>query len=486
MKFIARLRRPVHPAYLIGVLCVGIVLGVLVAWKFPSSWLVHWVWLLVFCGILIPLVMIRRVWAIFLICVVGVMIGYSRGNGDMQGVLQSQKFIGSTVEVAGAIEEDPGTGASSGTTFRVLVESINGQSAGGVLWATSSDNNIVKRGDRVVLSGKMSAGFGPFVGSLYRANFKIVKRDGQQGTFVAFRDWFSDAISSSLPETEAALGAGYVLGEKQALPADFEEALRIVGLTHVVVASGYNLTILVRLARRLFSRVSRYTALLAGAASTLSFIGITGMSPSMTRAGIVAGLSLLVWYYGRKIHPAMILALSAAVSVMIRPAYAWGDVGWLLSFTAFAGVMFLAPLLQDYFFGDKPAGTVRQIIGETLSAQIMTMPIIIAMFGTVSTVALLANILVLPLVPLAMLLVFGTGLVTLFLPAIAWLIAMPTQWLLGYMVEVVWLLSGLSWASFEVEWSAGAVVASYGVIALILVALWRRTDVRFIDVNIVR
>ena len=281
------------------------------------------------------------------------------------------------------------------------------------------------------------------------------------------------------------MGAGYVLGENRTLPSDFDDALRVVGLTHVVVASGYNLTILVRLARRLFVKISRYMAVAAGSTMVLLFVGITGLSPSMTRAGLVASISLLAWYYGRKIHPIIILGIAAAASVLIQPDYAWGDVGWLLSFTAFAGVMFLAPLLQAYFFGDKKPGIFRQIVGETLSAQILTAPVIIFTFGTFSTVAILANILVLPLVPLAMLLVFLTGIFTLWLPFLVMVVVQPTQWLLGYMVEVVNVLAGVSWASHEVSWSLSEVLASYIFILLLIIFLAKKTETNFREVNIV-
>ena len=68
------------------------------------------------------------------------------------------------------------------------------------------------------------------------------------------------------------------------------------------------------------------------------------------------------------ISPTCFATHRVAITVLINPSYAWGDVGWQLSFAAFAGVMLLAPLLQSYYFGDKKPGTVRQILGETIAA----------------------------------------------------------------------------------------------------------------------
>ena len=102
----------------------------------------------------------------------------------------------------------------------------------------------------------------------------------------------------------------------------------------------------------------------------------------------MAFLSLLAWYYGRSFHPVILLFFVAALSLLINPSYGWNDLGWALSFLSFAGVMILAPLLQAYFFGDKKPGTVRQILGETFSAQLVTAPLLIMTFGQISVVGL--------------------------------------------------------------------------------------------------
>lgn len=179
-------------------------------------------------------------------------------------------------------------------------------------------------------------------------------------------------------------------------------------------------------------------------------MAVTGLSPSMTRAGLVSGMSLLSWYYGHVFHPFILLPIAAAITIALQPSYVWGDLGWQLSFSAFAGVMIVAPLLQAYFFGNKEPGVFRQILGETLAAHVVTVPIIALSFGTLSNVAIIANLLVVPLVPLAMLLTFICGLGAIFaIPYIEY-IATPTTWLLGYMTNVATFVSELSWAQSKV------------------------------------
>lgn len=224
--------------------------------------------------------------------------------------------------------------------------------------------------------------------------------------------------------------------------------------------------------------------MLSAAVMIIGFMAVTGLSPSMSRAGLVAGLSLAAWYYGRTIHPLVLLPVSAAITLLINPQFGWGDLGWQLSFASFAGVIMLAPLLHSYFFGNKEPSAFRQILIETLSAQIMTLPLLMMSFGVISNVALIANMLILPFVPLAMLLTFMSG-VLVFVPIIGVLIAIPTTWLLGYMIQVTNWTAGFEWAQMEVSINLWQCAALY--VALILAMIWmkKQTKLDLAKINIV-
>lgn len=472
----------------IGMLCIGFLAGVLFARFVPSEVLISWVWYAV-CGlILMPLFYVRQSY-VTLVCIliIGIFMGYIRGNSEMYALRQVTHFYNSVVTMRGLVADDIGSSKQGRGIIKLTHATIHNKKVHGTFWVAVSKDvaTKIKRSDRVALTGMLQPGFGAYTGVIYRATVTSVGREDGRDPLLQFRDQVSGGIYRQLPEREAALGAGYVLGQNNTLSSDFDEALRTVGLTHVVVASGYNLTILVRLARRVFAKISRYVAAISGGAMAALFIGVTGMSPSMNRAGLVAGLSLLAWYYGRQLHPVIILLVSATLSVLVQPSYIWGDIGWLLSFTAFAGVMFLAPVLQAYFFGDKPAGVVRQILCETLAAQIYTAPIILVVFNTFSTVALIANILVLPFVPLAMILVFITGVAEISIPSLASLAAMPTHILMSYMTYVIDTLSSISWASFTYDPPWYMVIAGCVSIGGITFWLYRKSDIQYRKVNLI-
>lgn len=401
--------------------------------------------------------------------------------------LDINKYYGQHVEISGRVTED--VDITKGTIRMKLDDlQVNGTEQSGVVWTSVGESKLAKqilRSDRVILEGMLDAGFATFNGVSYRAEIKKVIREDNADIARDFRDWFADGVRQVIPEPEASLGVGYLVGQKRGLPDDLTEALMIVGLTHIVVASGYNLTILVRLARRLFEKVSRYMALAASSTLVLAFMFVAGFSPSMTRAGLVAGLSLVVWFYGRNIHPVVLLFFAAAISILIEPSYIWGDVGWLLSFGSFAGVLILAPLLQSYFFGEARPSILRQVVGETLSAQLATLPLIMFIFGTVSYVAIIANVLVLPLIPLAMLLVFLCGILSFIFMPLAALVAIPTTWLLQYMVWVANGLSSFSWSYQEISISFAMAILLYLALAALIFWLWRGTHLRLERTNIV-
>lgn len=439
----------------------------------------HWGLGIAALGALVVLAMIGRVWVLPLLAVAALALGVSYGSAHLGARDAYMSYIGGHVRVQGTVREDPSTSASGSVSVQLGQVVLNDVSMPGVLLVSVRSVGLAKRGDTVSLEGMLKDGFGSFPATLSVQGFGSITRPvpGDVGRVV--RDWFADAVRRVIPEPQASLGIGFLTGQKSALPEDLAEALKIAGLTHIVVASGYNLTILVQASRRIFLKVSKYLSAVFSALMITAFVAVAGLSPSMSRASLVSGLGLAAWYYGHTFHPFVLLPLAAAVTVAIQPSYVWGDMGWQLSFVAFAGVMIVAPLLQTYFFGAKQPGLLRQILGETVSAHAVTVPIIALGFGVVSNVAIIANLLVVPLVPLAMLLTFVSGILSLGAPAIAWIISVPTSWLLGYMTNVATFVSELDWAQSEVSESPW-LWAAYGLaLVTVLLYLWKVTAYRF-------
>ncbi len=479
------LKQNIHAAWLIAIISISCVVGIWCASVIPQGWFAELSWLLSGGMLGLSVLWWRYVWMVPLAVIGGMVIGLWRGSIDQTELHAYDDLNVTTIELRGVVDDDPAPGKTGEYVVRMGRVSYGLVQLPGTVWLTVPHASDLQRSDQVTVQGKLQKGFGTFAGTMYRADIRQVDRPQPGDVALQVRNWFSNQVKHVLPSPESALGLGFLLGQREQLPSDLQDALRTAGLMHIVVASGYNLTILVRLARRLFIRISRFSALAVAGGMVLGFLAITGLSPSMSRAALVTGLSLLAWYYGRRFHPIVLLTLAAAITTLIHPSYAWGDIGWQLSFAAFAGVMLLAPLIQAYFFGTKKPGVVRQIIGETIAAQLTTMPIIILTFGQISTVAILTNILVVPLIPLAMLLTFMIGIANVGLPWFASLLAIPTVWLLGYMIHVAIGFAQQPWALVEVHFGVLSLITYYLVLLGVGYYLWRRTRYNFRHSSIV-
>lgn len=478
-------KRRVHVSCLIAYASGACIVGVLLAKYIDQTFFASLSWGLLASFVIVAVLWKRRIYLVPALLISAGLLGLWRGSIEQVQLVPYERLYGSTIVLSGTVSEDADLGKGGGLTLRLTDIRVDAVALTGKVWISTATKPDIKRGDIVTVKGVMGEGFGNFAGVMYRADIVAVQRPDPGDVARQARDWFADAVRRAIAEPQASLGIGYILGQRRALPEELSQALQIVGLTHIVVASGYNLTILVRLARRLFEKVSKYLSALSASVMILAFVAVTGASPSMTRAGLVAGLSLAAWYYGRRFHPLVLLPFAAMITVMIDPSFMWGDLGWQLSFAAFAGVMIVAPLLQAYFFGQQKPGMIRQILGETVSAQLVTLPILVLAFGQFSNVAILANLLVLPLVPLAMLLTFLAGVGALALPALATMIGAPAQWLLTYMTTVTEYLSKVPWAQSELQINGWIVVAAYAVIVGACVYMWRVSKLNLRDTNVV-
>ncbi len=468
-------KQKVHQSWSIALASAGFVIGVALALAMK----VVFVWGVVGLLGMVVCIVLSRVYVLPLLAVASTALGLAYGSAYVSDRGRYEVFIGYDVEVRGRVREDPSKSPSGSTSIQLDTVSLDGTPLSGAVFVSARVARDVKRGDMVEATAKAKAGFANFPLSFSVERFSKVERlpTGDMGRVV--RDWFADKVRHVIPEPQASLGIGYLTGQKSALPMDLSDALKVAGLTHIVVASGYNLTILVQMARKLFLKVSKFLSAVSSSAMILAFMTITGLSPSMTRAGLVSGMSLLSWYYGHTFHPFVLLPFAAALTVAFQPSYVWGDLGWQLSFAAFAGVMFVAPLLQAYFFGPVAPGVLRQVLGETIAAHLVTIPVIALSFGVVSNVAIIANLLVVPLVPLAMLLTFLCGLgVIVSLPVVEY-IAAPTTWLLGYMVDVAHFVADIPWAQSELNIPAVFWILYAALLAAACYWMWRKTKYDF-------
>lgn len=406
-------------------------------------------------------------------CLLGGVLGAYRGSSLWLEAQPLGKLYGQTVILEGVLSEDASRGKAGELQLQLGRIRVRNIVVPATAWVSTATRLDIKRGDIVRVEGLLREGFGSTVASMFRARVISVKRPQPGDIARRVRDAFAEQIRAEIPEPQSSLGIGYLTGQKSALPPDLNEQLQITGLTHAVVASGYNLTILVGFAQRMFLKQSKYLSAVTAGAMIAAFMGVTGFSPSMSRAGLVAGLTLFAWYYGRSIRPVVLLPVAAAITALYNPYYVKGDLGWYLSFAAFAGVIILAPSLIGYFWGDKKPPALGQLIVETCAAQAVTLPIILWSFGQFASYALVANLLVVPLVPMAMAATFLTGLAAALIPFGAVVVAAPAILILRYMTEVISYIAALPGSLVDFRFNTALLIASYLILIMLSIYLRR-------------
>lgn len=297
----------------------------------------------------------------------------------------------------------------------------------------------VYRGDRLRVTGKLYPTRGAAQASMGYVQMKRI--GGTQSIFDNFRRRFAAGLQTALPEPLASFSMGLLVGQRNTLPEDITTALKMVGLTHIIAVSGYNLTIMLDFARKRFGRRSKLGATFGAVALMLGFIAITGASASIVRAAVVSSIGLAAWYVGRTVRPMVVILLAAALTAGSNPVYIWSDIGWYLSFLAFFGILMVAPQIIRRLWKGREPSALASVAVETVSAELMTIPLIMFIFGQVSLVGLIANVLVVSFIPLAMLLSFLAGMVGMLAPLLVGWVALPLRWLLTYMLDIATVLS---------------------------------------------
>lgn len=368
-------------------------------------------------------------------------------------------LYGQKVVAVGTIADDPAVNERGFLQFTLDATTINGQPLSGS-YAVRTYNQKLRRGYKIIARSKLDGTLGNKKGELVYATITI-----QSSKFSALEAWrqrYFAGMRNALPEPSASFALGLLLGTRGLIPKDVQDMLRVIGLTHLIAVSGYNLTILINAARKPLRNVSKFLALAMPVWLIFVFMLLTGFSASIVRAAIVSGLSLLASYYGRAYKPMVLLMLSALITLAYNPAYLWSDVGWQLSFLAFYGILILSPLLTAQF---RAQGTISKMIVESLAAYIVTLPLIMALFGNISIISPIANLLIVPLIPLVMLLAFLSALFGIATP-LAPVIALPLRLLLFAMMWLMNTLANVPMASLTIP-AAG--ITAYALYIPILI-----------------
>jgi competence protein ComEC len=308
----------------------------------------------------------------------------------------------------------------------------------------------------------------------------------------SLRNSLSRSLARVMPEPQASLAQGVVLGIRYNIPQSIKDDFARTGTAHLLAISGLHLSILagilLSIGIRLFGK-RRYIYIWLALGVIWLYAIITGLNPPVVRGAIMASLFLSAELLGRQRTAVTSLAFAAAVMVGIDPPILW-DAAFQLSFLGMAGLIFIAPPLMrlgrkvdEVTIGEEGAGAslaniVTDSFSVTLAATIAVWPVVAHYFGIVSLVGPLATFLALPALPALIVLGTLSGLIGLaFLPiaqGIGWL-----AWLFAsYMLLIVRGLASLDISAAEVGAVGTPLIVSY--YAVLAIVIWLMSNRRLL------
>lgn len=275
----------------------------------------------------------------------------------------------------------------------------------------------------------------------------------------SLREIFVNIISVYVDEPAAALAGGMLFGS-QTMSQEVIQTFRATGLSHIVVLSGFNIAILISFVLMVLVVIPLVARIFFSAVVVIFFVIMVGAEVSVVRATLMSGVALVALLVGRAYSARQALLLSLIAIIMFEPKHLLYDVSLHLSFLATAGIIYLQESL-GIIFKKVTSKTYREILTTTSAAYLATLPYVMYTFGTVSLYALVANALVLPIVPIMM---FVTFLVVVTAP-----IASPLGLLFGYVdsllgdviIYIARSIERLPFSSIEVSVSYSMMLVAY-------------------------
>jgi competence protein ComEC len=402
-------------------------------------------------------------------------------------------YFGRQVEIAGTIAEEPDQRESK--TFLTLEKiEVNGKPSRDRILVTVPRFPGFEYGDRLKFKEKLvepkdAEAKGEFSYKNYLSRFgvtalvyypKIEKIGAGEGNVIKTvllraKGEFIGRISKLLPEPQNSFLAGLLVGLRRGIPEDLMDYFNATSTTHIIAISGFNITIIAGALNQLLERFGKRVSFIISLLSIALFVVLTGASASVVRAGVMGALGLIALNVGRVYAVTNALAFTAVLMLGFNPKILHFDVGFQLSFLALAGLIYLSPRIEPYF--SRLPGTIRKYLVPTLAAQIFTLPVLLYNFDRLSLVSPVANLLVLPVIPLTMGLGFFAGILGLIWDKLALPLVWATWLLLSYVIKVVAVLSGLPFASLTIENVPIVFVIVYYVLLLGLLTFWKYREI---------
>ncbi len=437
----------------------GFLAGIIMAANFLMPVQLAWYVALILVSAL-SLVKVKSKIGYTIFVAIGLLLGVWRYSYYSSHLLPSAlQFQNQKVSVVGTIDGETRWDEYHNYVFYLRDVRVEGISTQGLL-RVKTIAGFAKEGQVVRVSGKLKAGLGKAESLISYADVVVI--NANQPVMIQIKQNFIKGLDTTLPKDTSAFMAGLLIGSRSALPKPMQDTLTLLGLSHIVAVSGYNLTILVGFLQRRFAKDWRWGGLIGSLWIILGFVIISGASASILRAGIMCALFLLANYYGKRLNLLVCMAIVAVAMVALQPSSILSDIGWQLSFLSLLGITVLSPKIS-YILPGKPV-FLNDILSVTLAAQLATAGLVAYKFGQISLIAPMSNLIVMPLIPFLMFLGFASALAGILVPSIAFIaIGRPINWMLLTLFDLLYYLSHWQFANIQLKDVSLKLIAFYYV-----------------------
>ncbi|MEN9749577.1 MAG: hypothetical protein RL149_655, partial [Actinomycetota bacterium] len=290
-------------------------------------------------------------------------------------------------------------------------------------------------------------------------------------------DWLRQAAEASLTgvnQDAAALVLGLGIGDSSLVSSDLSQAMKTVGLTHLVAVSGANCAIVVGAVYLLLRRLSIRSRVFVSLLALLCYVLIVGGQPSVLRAAVMATAVLLAQLTGRKSSGFNLLALSVLILLIADPTLAL-SYSFALSVAATAGLLLLTPELARRL-QPRFGRSISLVLAATIAAQIMCLPILLQLQAGLTTYSVFANLLAEPLVaPITVLSI--TAVIFSFIPWLASALFYLASLLAAVIIAVVFVFANLPMAI--TPWFDGLIATIMAIVFSLALIVLIKSKVRW-------
>lgn len=288
----------------------------------------------------------------------------------------------------------------------------------------------------------------------YYPAVKLISHD-QASSAIGAIFWFKGQlqlmINRNLPEPQASLFSGLLLGSRRGIPDLLNEQFNITNTSHLIAISGSHITVIVGVLLELLLAAGlwRRQAFWAITVILIIYVILIGFPTSAVRAAVMGWLVMLATNVGRVSKPGTIITLAAAVMVGVNPLLLRDDAGFQLSFAAVLGIVYLMPFFDQWLEKLPSVGGLKAVLSMTLAAQLATLPLMVIYFGRLSLIGTVANLLVVPVFTYLLIGGFISLGLSFLIPALSLFFFWPIWLMLTYTISVIAFLAGVPFAAIN-------------------------------------